>query len=393
MHPIRPTAPNNNPDAAIDRGNMLDLLLVVIGWGLGWALFGHPRILTGKSPRTPEPVSDIAGTSVSIVIPARNESRSLPLLLDDLARARPAGSEVIVVDDESTDDTVSIAGRYDFVTVLDASDRPDGWVGKTWACHVGARAAASDTLCFIDADVRVEPGGLEALADELGTRGGLVSVHPWHDVEHPYEHASALFGVVSLMGIGAGRSGDAHGAFGPVLMTDRADYDLTGGHLAVRSEVVEDMALARRYQRADRSVSVFTGGRAIRYRMYPDGPASLVQGWTKNFASGASATGFVRLLAAAAWLAAMGTTILMAADVLAGTRSGLLVAALYVAFVVQMRSMFRATGRFSTGTALLYPLWLVVFLAVFFRSMWFTVVRREVQWRGRVVPIRSASAL
>ena len=304
---------------------------------------------------------------------------------------RPHGCEVIVVDDSSSDDTFAIARGFDGVSAFPAGLTPEGWLGKSWACHVGAVAASSETLLFLDADVRLEPGAIEALLHELSLRGGLVSVEPYHHVERPYEEGSALFGVVSFMGIAAGRDGHTEGAFGPVMATNRADYELVGGHRSVRGEVVEDMALARRYSDHDRSVTVLTGGHDLRFRMYPSGFTSLVEGWTKNFATGAGSTPVRRLAGIVIWLTAMGsafTTLLGSFDSLPALAIS---AALCVAFALQLRSMFARLGNFSVLAAALFPLQLALFFAVFFRSLWFTVVRRKVRWRGREVPIGAAA--
>src|SRR5690349_6967385 len=75
-------------------------------------------------------------------------------------------------------------------------------------------------------------------------------------------------------------------AFGPCLLTSAEDYRLVGGHAAVRAEVVEDVALARRFDAERLPVTVFAGWRAVEFRMYPNGVRQLVEGWTKNLASG-----------------------------------------------------------------------------------------------------------
>ncbi len=324
---------------------------------------------------------------MSVIIPARDEASTLPLLLDDLVAARPLGAEVIVVDDHSSDDTRDIAASYDFVTVVMNDEPPPGWTGKASACQAGADAAGAEVLCFLDADVRVQPGALEAVADQLWLRGGLVSVQPWHATEQPYEQASALFGVIALMGIGAGSRSEPDGAFGPVLMTHRSDYERVGGHRSVRSEVVEDIAIARRYHDSDRSISVFTGAPTLTFRMYPHGLRTVVQGWTKNFATGAATTRLPRLAAIVVWLVAMGTAATIAWDAAHGSRSLWVAVALYGGFVAQLRVMARPVGRFSTVTFLLFPVLLAFFFFVFFRSLWCTVVRQEVSWRGRAIPL------
>ena len=359
---------------------MANVIWIVGGWLVGWWLFGKPRKLAVPSP-------EIDGYTVSVIIPARNEAQSLPLLLGDLERVRPEGTEVIVVDDSSTDDTLELARSFDGVSVFPAGETPTGWLGKPWACHVGAMAAGNDTLVFLDSDVRLEPGAIEAMVRELGVRGGLVSVGPYHATERPYEQASAIFGVVAAMGIAVGDPARTDGAFGPALATHRADYELVGGHESVRSDIVEDMALARNYREADRAVNVLLGGPELRFRMYPCGFASLVEGWTKNFATGAGNTALFRLLAIVVWLTAMGSAFSTLLGSFGGFGPLVLSVAMCGAYAFQLRSMFARLGNFSTLTAVLFPLQLAVFFAVFFRSLWFTLVRRRVRWRDREIAL------
>jgi 4,4'-diaponeurosporenoate glycosyltransferase len=74
---------------------------------------------------------------MSVIVPARDEERSLPRLLRSLAGQTMPPLEVIVVDDHSRDDTAARAAAAG-ARVLSSAPLPDGWTGKTWACHQGA---------------------------------------------------------------------------------------------------------------------------------------------------------------------------------------------------------------------------------------------------------------
>lgn len=353
------------------------------GWLLGWWAFGRVRLLDETSDRR-------SPLGVSIVIPARNEALSLPNLLADLAEHRPDHARVIVVDDHSTDGTAELAAAFDFVEVIGAPPLPEGWTGKSWACHTGAAAATGDVLVFLDADVRICAGSVDRLLNEVASRGGLVSVQPWHRTERPYEQCSALFNTIAVMGAGAGARSGPSGAFGPVLATTLGDYDAAGGHESVRSEVVEDLALARRYRGSDQPVHVMLGGRSIRFRMYPAGIRQLAEGWTKNFASGASSTGPARLAAVFLWITGLGSSSITLVDAARGHVPLAVALGIYALFVAQLVVLFRLVGRFGVLTALCYPVLVVVFCGIFVRSLWRTHVRRSVQWRDRQISLGPA---
>ena len=395
---------------------MITILLCVSGWLCGWWLFGAPR----RVP-TPPPTRDVSLRNpggapgpgplagCTVVIPARDEARQIGGLLADLEPAVDQGLRVVVDDDHSEDDTARVVGGFAGVELVRAGDLPAGWTGKCWACHTGVVHAArqprpdragvdepdvahatSPSLVFLDADVRLETAALTSLLALREVRGGLVSVQPWHATEGAVEQLSALFNLVAVMGTGMGApAGEGTGAFGPVLVTTPEDYARVGGHAAVHSEVVEDLALAASYRNAGLAVELLLGGPELRFRMYPGGLRSLVEGWTKNFASGAAATARRRLLGTVVWIAALGSSFLLAAQSVLGDRPLWLGPAFYALFVAQLWLMLRRVGRFGPLTALAAPVLLLAFFTVFARSVWLTRIRHQVHWRGRSIAVGS----
>jgi hypothetical protein len=346
--------------------------------------------------------------SVSVVVPARDEEGRLPALLASLARLDPPPGEVVVVDDGSRDATARLA-RDSGATVLTLHGPPPGWTGKAWACHQGAHAASGDLLLFVDADTELAPGALGGLLEVYAGTGtgaapgrGLLSVQPFHVVRRGYEQLSAYFNAVSLLASGAfgARPPRRSMAFGPVLLTSRADWEAAGTHAAVRADVLDDVALARAYDAAGLPVRCLVGGRAARMRMYPAGPRQLVEGWSKNFASGAAATSPVPALAVTGWVAAHhavavgALTWLLGLVGLLGSADADVPAAVvasawalaWAGAAAQLRSVLRRIGSFAWWTWALFPVTLLAFDLVFARSVLLTGVRGSVRWRGRVVP-------
>lgn len=371
------------------------LALEALRWLTGaWLLWSVP----GCRPEAGAGAPTGASSDVSVIIPARDEEANLPRLLASLAAQAPAPREVIVVDDHSTDATAEVARRAG-ATVVGSEALPDGWTGKTWACWTGAGVASAPTLVFLDADTEVEPGGLARVVGEQARRGGLLSVQPFHVTARLYERLSAFFNVVSMMGVDAfgalRRRLSPRGAFGPCLVARRDDYFAVGGHRAVRGEVVEDVALARRFTAAGHRVTCLGGRGTLRFRMYPAGLASLVEGWTKNFAGGAAAARPATFVLVAVWLSGcisapwyLATAGAGADWAGAGRGSPALPAALalYAAYAIQLQWMLTRIGRFGWATAAAFPIPLAFFLVVFGRSLVLTHLRGQVRWRGRAVP-------
>jgi hypothetical protein len=356
--------------------------------------------------RTPPRGTAAAPSSarVSVVVPARDEARTLPDLLASLAALDAPVREVVVVDDGSRDATAEVA-RSAGARVVPAGQPPAGWTGKAWACHVGADVTDGDLLLFLDADTVLAPDALAGLLELHAGSGGLVSVQPYHRVVRPHEQLSAWFNVVAVMASAAFTGPRARAvrsrvpmAFGPCLLTSRSDLATAGGHAAVRSAILDDAALAAAYHRAGLPVVCATGGASVRMRSYPEGVGQLAAGWTKNIASGAST----------AWLpAALGTglfvsvhhaiavgamlTLLDATTGIGGTLVGGHAAvwvAAYVALAWQLRAVLRRLGSFRWWTWALTPVSLLAFDLLFARSAVLSGVRRSVTWRGRDVDLR-----
>lgn len=383
----------------------MPLFFALVGGLCAWLTFSRVRVLgdrrhpaahaVRRSAAAPprRPAADLA-----IIIPARNEEHSLPALLASLAHSTVTAREIIVVDDSSTDATADVARRHG-VTVVAAPPPPDGWLGKPWACHLGAQQATASRLLFLDADVRLAPAAIAALLTHHTRLGaGLLSVQPFHRPIEPYEQLSALFNIVGPMGTGAFSlvpPARQRTAFGPCLLTTAADYAIAGGHRAIRDEVVEDIALAERYDAMGRQVRVLLGGEMVAFRMYPAGPRSLLDGWTKNIAAGATRAHTPSTIFAALWVATLAAVATSGCVAAAGwLRNGHVPwteLAAWALSALQVHRLLRRVGRFHPLTAVAFVVPLTFFIAVFFRSVARLVFGLPVRWRGRDVPSRTSS--
>jgi 4,4'-diaponeurosporenoate glycosyltransferase len=376
------------------RRTALRAAVWLAGWAAGWRLFWDLPALRRSAPESPVAGrgdgAGPSGPSVAVVVPARDEEGSLPVLLASLAaQERRPPTEVVVVDDGSSDETAAVASSFG-ARVVPAGARPPGWTGKVWACEVGVRSTVADVLVVLDADVDLAPGALGALIEEHETLGGLLSVLPEHRPRHAYEQLSAPCNVVSVMGTGAaepGARGRADGAFGPCLVMRRSALDAVGGFASVRGEVVEDIALAQRFADLGLAVTARRGVDLVGFRMYPDGLAHLAEGWTKNLASGAAAVPRHRAALVGLWVTA---GLLPAAVVFTGLarRRGALVAAFvaWTASAVQFHLLARRVGRFRWWTGPAHPALLAGFTGLVVRS---ELARRRgvVGWKGRQVAV------
>jgi 4,4'-diaponeurosporenoate glycosyltransferase len=212
----------------------------------------------------------------------------------------------------------------------------------------------------------------------------VLSIWPYHHVERPYEHLSALFNVLALMALGAGSAlppRRMREAMGPIFLTASADYRAVGGHAAVRGAVTESLALGRRFSDAGYDNHVYGGDRDITLRMYSEGLGALIQGWTKSAGPIVGAVHPLRFLGLGLWVACS-----LGAWTWYGGLPKPWSVALTALFAVQMYVMFRQVGRFGLLDALLFPIHTTFVILVFAWGFVRTHVLRRVAWRGRTYP-------
>jgi glycosyltransferase involved in cell wall biosynthesis len=227
---------------------------------------------------------------VSAIVPARNEEENIAAAVESLA-AQPEIGEIIVVNDQSTDETARVlaglSAKFRHLRVLEARDLPEGWVGKNHAAWLGARHAIGEWMLFTDADAVHLPGSTaHALADAAACEAALVSYSPEQETPTWWERAMIPFVYCRLaqkfsyaqVNDPASRAAAANGQY---LLIRRDVYDAIGGHESVAGEVLEDVALAERVKRAGYRLHFAPGEGMARVRMYRTFGA-MWEGWKKN---------------------------------------------------------------------------------------------------------------
>jgi hopene-associated glycosyltransferase HpnB len=204
---------------------------------------------------------------VTAVIPARNEADILPACLPSLLAQDYQGElHVIVVDDDSTDDTAKIAAELGAdttgpdreLTVVTARPTPPGWAGKVWAMAEGAQAVRADTqyIMFTDADIAYAPGTLTRLAGAAAAGDyALVSqmalLRTGNSAEKLLIPAFVYFfaQLYPFPRVSRPRSRTAAAAGGCMLVRASA-LTAAGGFAPIRDARIDDVALGRLLKRA-----------------------------------------------------------------------------------------------------------------------------------------------
>ncbi len=363
---------------------IVELVIAIVGLLLSFLLFGRLRVLS--------PTQSVASShKISVIIPARNEEKSLPLLLGDLMKQTMPIHEIICVDDGSSDGTAATARALGVIVVL-VKEKPDDWTGKSYACQCGADAASGDIYLFLDADVRLAPGALSSLISVFDKTGDVISVQPYHKTERIFEQLSMFFNIVQVAANGLGLSvGTVQvGLYGPVILIPREAYNAIGGHHAAKNAVTEDLALGEALKCCGIPYALYHGDRVISFRMYGSGLRALLEGWTKNYATGAMKMPFLLFLAVFFWVTASMSPPyhLVVLAFLPLQPFFWIYIALYPIWILTLWILTRPIGSFSVFSIALYPLLLLFFIGVFLVSLFKKLFGLQVTWKDRKIKLR-----
>ena len=198
---------------------------------------------------------------IAVVIPARNEAHVIRNAIASLLRQTCATSiHIFVVDDNSTDGTAGAVrqaaadcARTEALTIIPGTPLPAGWTGKLWAVHQGIEQALRlqpQFLLLTDADIQHSPENLATLA-AIAERGGydlvsfMVKLHCRSGAEKLLIPAFVFlfFMLYPPEWIRDSRQKTAGAAGGCMLIRPEA-LQRAGGMAAIRSEIIDDCALA-----------------------------------------------------------------------------------------------------------------------------------------------------
>jgi hypothetical protein len=338
--------------------------------------------------------------AVSVLIPARNEERSIVASVESALASRGATIEVLVLDDHSEDKTAALVARITErdprVRLLSAPPLPPGWCGKQHACHVLAQAARYPVLCFLDADVRLEPDALARLeACRKQSGASLVSGIPYQETETFLERLVIplihfiLLGFLPMAWMRRSRHPAFAAGCGQLFLADREAYEQVGGHAVIRETLHDGIRLPRAFRAAGRRTDLCDLTDLARCRMYR-GAGELWHGLAKNATEGLASPGMIgpasllllggqvqpfALLACSAWLSPD-------AGMLAASAAGL-------AYLPRLMGVLRF--RQSLLGALLHPVGVSLLLVIQWYALMKSLIGRPATWKGRSYPKSEAS--
>jgi hopene-associated glycosyltransferase HpnB len=248
---------------------------------------GFWRAIQDEDAPAKPPQSQIAWPRIVAVIPARDEAAIIGESIGTLLRQDYRGGfAIIVVDDHSSDDTAAAARHAaaaadasERLTVLAAPSLPGGWTGKLWAMHQGLRHIQAlpeppDYVLFTDADIHYADDTLTELVrrathDRLVLISLMARLRCVSFAERALIPAFVFFFQMLYPFAWVNRIDRAiAAAAGGCMLARRSALQAAGGLEAIRSELIDDCALARLLKRQG-TIRVSLTRRVESVRSYP----------------------------------------------------------------------------------------------------------------------------
>jgi chlorobactene glucosyltransferase len=364
------------------------LSLFMLNLVLNLASLKTPR----RGTRLPQPVP-----LVSVMVPARDEETNIALCLESLQKQDYPNFEIIVLDDNSTDDTPIIVSRMAAkdarIHLLWGSPLPQGWAGKPFACFQAAQKASGDWLLFVDADTRHESDMLSRVIPlAVESKVAMLSGFP-RQITTSLSQKIALPMLYFILMCWApfwwlhrSKRMPPSVAYGPFLLFSSQAYWQIGGHEAVKARILEDVWLGVETSRHGGRHLAVDLSPVVACHMYGD-LSSMWEGFTKWMYSvsalsttalaGLIILGYTTLLAPFYWL-------FRATFIMSYPPAWAMLAILQVILIFIMRRMVDNRFRESLFSTLLYPLGMAFLVSVVLYGMARQVAGVGVSWKKRV---------
>ena len=229
---------------------------------------------------------------ISICIPARNEEKNIAHILRKLQGIKKGNIEILIYDDESTDDTAKIIKSYAAfdprIRTINSQTLPEGWLGKNHACYQLAKEAKGDYLLFIDADVLISREVVfDAVAHLKRFQLTLLSIFPTQIMKTWGEKASVpimnfiLLSLLPLIFVRKSPFNSHSAANGQFMLFDAKKYRSIQPHEKFKNSAVEDIKIARYLKRNKYKIACLAGESRVECRMYNNYTEAL-NGFAKN---------------------------------------------------------------------------------------------------------------
>ena len=331
--------------------------------------------------------------ALTVIAAAKDEARHIEEAARSLLAQEYPGIGFLIMDDRSTDGTGGILSRLASedprLHTLRVDSLPDGWIGKCHALARGVDSTRSDWILFTDGDVSLAPDAARR-AVSLAVRRGLdhVAVGPDMRLESLGEAIFVgaflvLFNTTQRPWLASDpRRKNAIG-IGAFNLVRRDAYLKSGGHAAIRYELLDDMSLGKILKQSGARQVFARHDGLVSVRWHP-GIRGLIRGVEKNAFPAARYN--IALGALAPWmLLGIGWAPVIGLF-LPGAAPKCFALAAWAGVLLCYREGSR-TASIRLRQAPLMPFGATLFVYSFLRSMVLTLKQGGVRWRGTFYPL------
>ncbi len=345
---------------------------------------------------------DETAPRVSVCIPARDEEANLEACVRSVLASDHPNLEVLVYDDESTDQTPDILAKLiaedPRVRSVPTRPLPAGWNGKQHACDRMGRTASGDWMLFTDADVRFETAAVRlALSFAHSSGADLVSTFPRQITGTLGERLLTpmiFFVLLSYLPLGRMRrttDPSTSAGCGQFILARRDAYLESGGHAAFKDSMHDGIKMPRSFRRHGYRTNLFDGTALVSVRMY-HGWRQTWTGFAKNAYEGLGSIGMLGFMTVFHAVAHIGPWMLAPIGfATAQPAVGTLATAAVLCNALQ-RSMLSARFRHPKTLMLWHPISVALMTAVQWRSLMLHHAQKR-SWKGRTMGKNSESAV
>jgi chlorobactene glucosyltransferase len=373
---------------------MDSLYIAILGFLflLGMNFFQNLKRIDVFENKTPEKNLPL----ISVLVPARNEEKTIGICLASLLKSNYPHVEILVLDDNSKDRTYSIvqefSEKHKNLRIIKGKKLPPGWNGKNWACHQLSHAARGEWFLFTDADTCHSPHSIKTAFEAarksqsvfLTVIPGLITKTWAEKLVLPIIHFAFFvllpYNIINFRGNCRLAIG-----IGPFLFIQKNCYFSCGGFEAIKTEILDDMALANRVKQRKERLCVIDGTELLTVRFY----TCFREVWTglskNSFQAIGSSPHFLLGLSLLCYFLFIYPYFCLVSAIYYG--QSVTLPLLQVATISLIKLVMASRFRTSLLYSLLHPFMVIMIFLILFNSFRLTLFGKKIEWKERLYPV------
>ena len=200
-------------------------------------------------------------SNITVLIPARDETETIAKTLAALKK-QGNGLNIILVDDQSTDDTVekALAVNLNNLHIVTGKPLPEGWSGKLWALEQGRQLIKTPYLLLLDADIFLKPGLIPTLIKKIQKDNiKMLSLMAHLKMESSWEKGLMpafifFFKLLYPFRLSNKSNSSIAAAAGGCILLEANVLEKLGGFNCIKDALIDDCSLAKKVKQGGHTI-------------------------------------------------------------------------------------------------------------------------------------------